>query len=101
TQAWQMNSDGTTASMIISLGKVLGRYNRGVDRQMMVKKLRATTPASLLGRANGNAKVRGVYVRESLAEILVNTYNMKLRKNVLPSWEFRKESSSALGARSE
>ena len=90
TQAWQMNSDGTTASMIVALGKVLGRYSRGVDQQTMVKKLRATTPASLLGRANGNAKVRGVSVRESLAEILVNTYNMKLRKNVLPSWEFRK-----------
>lgn len=90
TQSWQLNADGTNVAMVKAVGKVLARYNRVIDRSRLVTKLRGTTPAQLIGQGIGNGKMAGVATHEALAQVIVNLYNVKLQKNQLPSWEFRK-----------
>lgn len=87
--AWGYDSNAFDGPIIEGLGAVILRFGDQVDRDRFGKKLAGFPGGSrgLLAKSRAWKDVKGVTLKNAMAEILVELYNNQLRKNALPTWE--------------
>lgn len=87
--AWGYDANAFDGIMIEGLGAVVLRFGDRIDRDRFGKKLAGFPggPRGLLAKSRAWKDIKGVSLKNAMAEVLVNVYNNQLRVNVLPAWD--------------
>ena len=87
--AWGYDANAFDGPVIEGLGAVILRFGDRIDRQRFGKKLSAFPggPSGLQAKARAWKDIKGVTLKNAMAEVLVDTYNNQLRGNALPAWD--------------
>jgi len=86
TEAWEHDSQSVSASMLMAVAQLLGRFGTSVDTKKIVAEMQATRPTVMVGRARVLCNAQGGTVSAALAKILAGLHNKKRRANLLPEW---------------
>jgi hypothetical protein len=86
TAAWEHDSKGMNASLLLGLAQLIGRFGRSVDTKKLVLELQGTRPGIIVGRGRTLTAAQGGTVPSAIAKILTGMHNNKRRTNILPEW---------------
>jgi len=89
TAAWGHDAIGANGYIVTGIGLFLQRYaNHDIDKASLVDRLSSLAggPNGVIGKARGIKEFRNGTTARCLAEYLVELYNKRRTKNVLPSW---------------
>jgi len=87
--AWGYDANAFDGPVIEGVGVVMLRFGTRIDRDRFAKKLSGFPggPRGLLAKARAWKDIKGVSLKNAMAEVLVDTYNNQLRGNSLPAWD--------------
>lgn len=88
TAAWGYDVDGMRANIVKGLGAFLTRFDGQVDLAKLVRMLKSYPGGPMKLQADGQLlrSMRRSSAADSVAAIVVNTYNRYKRANKLPEW---------------
>jgi hypothetical protein len=87
--AWGYDANAFDAPILEGMGALILRFGDRIDRARLATKLASFPggPRGVLGKGRMLKDIKGITLKNGIAEVLADAYNNQLRSNALPAWD--------------